>query len=232
MALDTIAIASGAADERIIGQGASYPPPATAVDDTNTFTAPNRSRGTGSREINVACFNFPTSGVVPVVNRIKTLTLRFWVQAGGIANSNSLSVTADYFTYTQTVSDYSTTALTTAHAGKTLASFTAGALNNMVLLNPNSFFNRSGNTGVRLHMSGGEPPADENYNYLLISTFEDTNPEAVLIVEHYAPTRIAPDQVVSRTNLPNVDGVAANDAVALAAVDEDPDSGGTDWLTI
>ena len=59
----------------------------------------------------------------------------------------------------------------------------------------------TGSTGLRLHLSGGQPSAD---NYVQVAAFEDSRPEPQLVVSYSTAAPVAP----SNTGLPVVSGTA------------------------
>lgn len=186
--------------------------------------------GTYYRE-SVGLWRFDTSAL-PDTATITSAELRFYLEF--LSNANGLSLTAGGYPWVGATSDWTHTPDTDAISGVALSSLTGSAYN-VVSLTGFSAISLSGNTSLRLSISQrASDAAPTGSNEVGIPSFDNTTfDEPRLTVNYTLPTtRMAPDGVVSRINLPNVDGVAANDATALAAIDEDPDSADSSWLTI
>jgi hypothetical protein len=187
------AVAANGDDVYVRGTNTFYPPTTITADPADP---PDRSyfyveRGKFGADyfVDVAALRFETSSL-PENATITQAVLRFRVTAR--VNADGRSITADWYSSANWpigTGTYTATAGTDAHAGTSISSLTAGADNDLVLLNPAANINLSGYTGLRLHISGGIPTGD---NSVAIVAFENTTfVEPRLIVTYTVPTILA-----------------------------------------
>lgn len=159
------------------------------------------------------------------------LTMYHWNSYGDYTDSYSFAL-AWYPWSSITSADWSLTQSTSAHTG--IARSSMGLLTDQTwsnLTNADGNINKSGYTGLQVGTVPDTQPTTGN-NSQFASYENPTYVEPRFTLVYGFTTRLAPDAIIARTNLPNVNGVAANDATALAAIDEDPDTPDTDWLTV
>lgn len=170
-------ITAGSQDGWVDSSGGSYPPGSTpSFNSTDSFIYADKEF-LGSYRVGNALLKFDTSAL-PDNAQVTFATLRVWVAAK--ANINARNLTADWFTWTGTSSDYTEAAGTNALSGVAISSITANSDNDFTLSNVQNV-STSGFTYLRLHISGGQPSGQ---NYVAISTYEDTNTEPRLIVTY------------------------------------------------
>lgn len=232
----SIPISAAADDGTVVRTSASYATIASGsanVDTTNTgWVTVGRYLSAGTFEVHVVVLRFQTAALLPDTATVTAARLKIHVLDAW--EDDLRNVSADYYNSFTTLStsdwvinDPSGDAI----SGIALSSLTDGGVVNTLTLSGLTGISTTSSTTIRMHISGGQPTA---WNYLAFAPYgHATAPVPTLEVDYtLASTRLAPNLIVSRTNLPNVDGVAADDATALAALDEDPDSSGTDWLTV
>lgn len=180
----------------------------------------------------VGVLSFNTHNYLPDDATVTAANLIGWVYGKG--NTDSLSYVIEYNNWIWALSSWTIAPGNNAHTGTAISAITTDADNTFALTNLTNI-STTAVTRFRIGVSQlASNAAPTGANYVNIRGLDHaTDPAFRLVVTYSLPAvRLAPDAIISRTNLPNVDGVAANDATALAAIDEDPDSGGTDWLTV
>lgn len=195
-----------------------------------------RSLFGGSYVIRHLFLRFNTGANIPAGAIPRAATLRVYVE-GRSSQTTDLGVVWDWHNWTAppTSANYSADPLTTAYSTpKTISTFVAGATFDFVLENAGQYISTTGYTGLRSHVT--QHPADAapiRDNSLGIASIDNTSGHAAptLIVDYEVPQSLAPNAIISRINLPNVNGVAADDATALAAIDDDPANPDALWLT-
>lgn len=146
--------------------------------------------GTNLYYLRNALWRFDTSSLLDYVT-IATATLRVWCNVKADNMSVARNFTLDWYTGTWDVAGALTaTEGTNAHAGTPILSLGSGAFNDIALLNPNSFINKSGTTSLRGHTSGGAPNALGAAAYALFDTYDydvanSTTHKAQLIITYY-----------------------------------------------
>lgn len=202
-----------------------------AATQTAMF-APQRTFASPNYDVRNAFLRWDTSAL-PDAATINSVTLRIWVELQ-IETDPPRNLTADWFAWDLSGTGHDLkvdgnsanfTAGLTAISGYALSNFSAaastpGSYDVPITTNLNNV-NKGGYTYLRLHIDGGQPTG---YNLLTISSVNHaTNPEPQLIVDYTqgTPTRIAPDAILSQTNLTGT----------VSAIQDDPDAETGVWLT-
>lgn len=199
MAQTTFNVAASADDAMIACSSSTYPPgtPNNFSSQTEQIDAVIRRLDVATFIVRTAVIRWDTSSLDDAAV-IVGATLRLRVNFKSDADSRSL--VAEWYSYDGSISDadYASTASSTAHAGTTIASITTGQDNDFALQNLENI-NLSGYTGIRLHISGGEPTGHNQVDWasfdhttlteprLIIDTAESEAPEVLRTV--VAPLR-------------------------------------------
>lgn len=218
------------------GQDNVYPPPpTTASSSTETVLfGPWRQRSAGNNyDVRNTCLRFNTGAILPDDAVVMSCVLRVYGQ--DCLNFHSRNLTADYPTIITGVytDDY--------RADGDVANFSAGtvAINNVPLstfsalpTTPQSYdialsnitkISPTSNTYLRLCVDGGQL-ATNGANYLTFVAIDHatlTEPRLVIQYEQITPVRLAPDVILSQSNLLG----------DVTAIQDDPDSETGVWLT-
>lgn len=146
---------------------------------TNTNIGPNRVLSGGFYWNYVDLLKFDTS-TLPDNDNVTAATLRIFVVS--VSNANSRSIVGEYFTWDGTSGDWTLTAPASPVLSVPLSSITAGSVSNDLPFTDFSGISKTGNTFLRLHISGGQPTGVNSISY---SAFDHaTNPAPRLIVTH------------------------------------------------
>lgn len=188
----TIIPISASADDELVFRGAvgsSTYPPTSAVQrsssDTNLYAARNFDTAASWYRILNGLMVFDTSSI-PDGDTVTSAILRLW--GLGRNNVNARMVAFDWYLRVGTDADYSEDALTTAHAGILTSAVVVDADNDFTLLNPAANINKSGNTGLRMHITGGEPTGTNQASFA--SFDRPTVPDPRLVIEHDTPPSV------------------------------------------
>lgn len=221
MATVEIPITAGSQDLMVRKTATDYPP--TAVVERQTaqdyIYGPYRYFVTPDYDIRNALLIFETGASLPDVATVTAAVLRIWVFAN--VTQATRSITADWRIADGTDADYVSASQTGAITAIAQSSITASALNDLALENVGDNVSTTGQTGIRLHISGDQPA---EASYFAFASYEnlDAHPPASLIVTYTVPTtRIAPDTILAQTNLTG----------AVSAIQDDPDAPDANWLT-
>lgn len=208
-------IAAGADDSVLLADAVSYPPlTPTFSEPAGTFIQVMRSLLPSDSHYYIinGRLRWTTSslpaGAVP-------MSASFGINVIGLANADSRSLTADYYTWNMTNADYSTTAPASPILSIPIASLVPGW--NNIPITDVSGISLTGDTYMRLHITGGVPVGD---NFVSFDSFEGTGPQARLTVTYALRSRIAPDAILSQTNLTG----------GVSLIQDDPDSPDANWL--
>jgi len=162
---------------------AVYPPNTSDQVFTNlTDDFCSRELNGGTFWVAVGLLRFDTSAI-PDDATITAAELKLYVTSKGDADNRG--VTAEWYSASNwpiDAADYTATAAATAHAGVDITSITLNSDLTMALLNPATNINKTGYTGLRLHVSGGQPAG---VNYVVWSAFDHATNIAPRLVVTY-----------------------------------------------
>lgn len=180
-------VSASADDGNAQGTNATYPPVAgSSFSETGTTVIPARSFTTGVFVVAVGLIRWDTSSLLDSAV-IDSATLRLAINSKQDANSRSL--TAEWYdAETIGVDDWTNTVGTNAHAGTTIASITSGGADNDFALINLENVSKTGYTGVRLHISGGEPTGENRINFATFDHATATEPR--LIIDYTEPPNV------------------------------------------
>lgn len=184
MPTDTFSIAATADDKEVrrVSSGANEYPPAGTITHISAAAGIEVARtGGGTYTTRNICLKWNTSSL-PDTALISAALLR--VQIVAKSSDDSRSITCDWYVFDGTSSDYSTGALTTAHAGTSIASLPSSGSHDFSLISPGTISTTS-ITGLRMHVSGGQPTA---FNQMIIADYDHSSlAEAQLLVTYTVP---------------------------------------------
>ncbi len=182
MPIETFQLTVGADDSNTRSQVVStYPPPYSAHYPVSVYCQPRRSLSGGNYNLDIGLLRFDTSSI-PTGSSLVSAKLILNIRSRSSANSRSL--TADWYTWNGTSSDHTATAQTNALAGLPIGNITTSGDYTLTLDNTDGV-SATGNTHLRLHISGGAPAGA---NWVSWNTFESGSPAARLVVEYTVPT--------------------------------------------
>jgi len=178
---DTFEIAASADDDSAYGVEAAWPPTCDGTFGTHTIMI-RKTPAAANRYVYNGFVRWDTSSLSG--NTPTGATLRIYVSS--VADADGRDLTADWYTaWPISCDDYTATAGTDAISGEDLTNFTDDQDNDVTLDNVDGV-STSGYTGLRLHISGGEPSGD---NKLSFSGYDDNSQDnARLIVAYTEPT--------------------------------------------
>ena len=203
----TFAVAAGADDGDVkvnnMLSGLPYPPATAPIVTVDGTTLGMRRSGPtfSGYEVRVGLLRFDTSSL-PDGATVTAATLRLHVTGRTVTNGRS--VVGEWFDAAQWPldgADYALSAASSAHAGTPLASLAVGSQSELLLQNLGAV-SRTGSTGIRLHIDGGEPNGENGLYFA--SSEHATLPEAQLVVSYTTAPPTAPENLA----LPVVSGVA------------------------
>jgi thermitase len=178
----TFAVGAGGDDGDVHSSSATYPPSATPVaySGGSVFTA-GRRFAFGSYQVFDALVRFDTSAI-PDNATITSATLRVYVT--GKADGDNRNLVGDWYPASNwpiDAADYALTPTGSAFSGADITAIKTGATNDFGLSGLDSI-SKTGYTGLRLQVDGGQPTGD---NYVQLAAFENTSlPKAQLIVTY------------------------------------------------
>ena len=161
-----------------------YPPkdgPFSRQPNGATVEASKSYQGSGGYYVRNALLRWDTSSI-PDNATITKATLRFWCTVSNPSEARNL--VAEYWGWDGTSrTDWSSKPSDTPVFRTPVANITSGASNSAEFADLGGI-SKTGWTLIRCHISGGTPTG---YNYVVMSSSEDTNPEPQLIVEYTTP---------------------------------------------
>jgi hypothetical protein len=183
----TFSVAAGGDDGDLQVRSAAsqgYPPSGgAAANSTGNAVTAGRRLAFGNYSVLVPLLRFDTSGL-PDGATITSATLKLFVV--GKADADNRSLMAEWYPASNwpiDAADYSLDSTGSALAGADITPITVGAVNSFDLTGV-SAVSTIGATVLRLHVSGGIPAGD---NYVQMAAFENSNPEAQLVVTWTTP---------------------------------------------
>jgi hypothetical protein len=184
----TISVAASGDDGTLQGSGATWPPPATAVDSAAIELYSLKWLTGGTYYFWQPAMRFDTSPL-PDNAVVTAAILRLYIISRDQDDDNR-SLSIGYFpssNWPLGTEDYLTSDATDAHAGTDLTSLSVGALNDFALTNLANI-SKTGYTGFRLTTTGGAPSGGNN---CVIAALEHaTLQEPQLIITFENPTNI------------------------------------------
>lgn len=180
MPTSTFSIAAGADDARAYSNfPATYAAQVySAHDTTGLAQGPQRGASGGTFYTDVGLLRFNTSAL-PDTAVITAATLKLYMLS--FSNANSRNLVGEYYAWTGSASsDWTLTAPASPILSFSLSSLVASVTNDIALTDF-SGISKTGNTSIRLHVSGGQPAGDNTCNYW---TYESSNPEPQLAVTY------------------------------------------------
>jgi glucose/arabinose dehydrogenase/PKD repeat protein len=182
-------------------QSSGYPPSAVSANPAGTVTTVGRRLAFGEFDVLVPLLRFDTSSL-PDGATIASATLRLYVNLKQDQDNRSLQ--AEWYpgsNWPIDTADYSLSSTSTALPGTDITAIPTGQTTDFALTGPANV-STTGQTALRLHLSGGAPAGD---NYLQLSSFEHaTLPEAQLVVTYTLGSATAP----ANTAPPAITGTA------------------------
>lgn len=182
-------IAVGSDDARVKRTDTAYPPAGTITPNDAVGIEPFKGLNAGTYDITVGVLRWDTSSL-PDAATLTSASLRIYRWGGG--NPDSRDLTAEWYAYDGSIAttDYTDVVGTDALASYPLSNFTGIGLFTIPLDNTTGV-SKTGYTGLRLHISGGQPTGE---NWVGIQAFEDTSqPNARLSVTYELPS-VVPSQ--------------------------------------
>jgi hypothetical protein len=229
VAQDTFTIAASGDDGSIYQVGTSYPTNGSITqyfDHTVVFHG-RHTFGAGSFETDAGFFRWDTSSI-PNDATITSASFRGYCSER--ISDDALSFVMGWGSWTPANGDFSSTPSTNAHAGTAVTSLALNDYNTLALQNAAANVNTTGTTYLKSWISQrASDAAPTGINSVQFASFEHaTHDPPQLIVEWSTGggepeiTRIAPDAILSMTNLSG----------AVGDVDDDPDAPDGSWLTV
>lgn len=189
----TFTIAASGDDGEAVGQfNSSYPPPsATGTDSDDPNFATRKTLLGITFDVRTGLLRWDTSAI-PDYATVTAATLRMWALSKA-DQDGSRSLLAEWYTHDGSIGfdDWTSTTGDDAHSGTTLASIATAAYKDFALQNVENI-NKSGYTGLRTHISGGQPTAN---NFIAFATIEEGthNPPQLIVTFDTNDQEIRPD---------------------------------------
>lgn len=176
----TVSTFSASLDGYAEGVGGSYPPAASGSGSTNASINIHRSN-VGTFVVVVGLFEFDTSSI-PDTDVVRSAILRLYISAK--TDTNNRSVSAGWYNVGGAIStaDYTSTAETDAHTATDITGITTGGTVDFDLTDAVNQINKSGTTGLRVHITGGSPGGSNSITVAMTEHASQQEPQ--LIVTH------------------------------------------------
>jgi hypothetical protein len=180
----TFSVGEGGDDGDVTVEASGYPPSGSAgVNAAGGYFTAGRRFAFGSYFVNVPSLRFDTSGL-PDGATITSATLKVFVT--GKTDDDARNLMAEWYPASNwpiDAAEFSLDSTGSALAGSDITAITVGGVNSFALTGL-SAVSTTGATALRLHVSGGQPTGD---NYVQMAAFENSNPEAQLVVTWTVP---------------------------------------------
>ena len=201
MTVSTFNIAVNSDDGFTQGQNVTYGSVICSfAGSTDANLEAGRELTGGNHRISVSHLRWDTSSI-PDGDAVASATLRLFIL--GKFDVDARNVVADWHDFGAAVdcTDWLHDSLNSAISGVTIASLTVGA-NNTLTLTGVSNVSKTGLTGIRLHVSGGEPTGRNQYEFAALDHL--TSPEAQLSVTHAVSVSCSLSGTVTDDNEANI----------------------------
>lgn len=203
----TFTVSIGADDGEISsGQivAGPWPPAFSSIDMTDTTLTPAKQRDALNRFLSRDAYVRFNTASLPDHVQLDTATLACHVSSRSDANNRGMAGQWHLWDTALSSLDYDATSDDNALAAVDITSIIPGGVNTWTLQNL-EYINRTGYTGIRLSITGGQPTG---VNAVDLAAFESSNPECVLSVVY--------DGVLSyHSYFPHPDGISVADAAGL-----------------
>ena len=177
------AIATGN-DDAVVGVDgdATYPGTANSIVNTDTKIRVEKADYGATFTVRSGLLRWDTSSI-PDDATIEAAILRI-AHDNENDSANARSITAEWYAFdgSAALGDWTSTVGTDAHAGRTIASLISNTDQDFLLLDADANVNKSGYTGLRLHVSGGEPTL---INYYDFASIEHASLEPARLIVYY-----------------------------------------------
>lgn len=207
-------VAVGVDDAVVERFAAGYPPETGgSFSDTATAVEATRHNWNPNFQVHNGLMRWDTSSL-PDNAVIAGASLDIAGIGGNSADARSMSM--DWFVFVGNMSDYISTAQTNAFAGKPIADIPKdNSVSRFALLDAATNINKTGTSGLRMHVTGGQPTGLNNIQF---ASFDHTTVvEPKLVVDWALPHEVLrPNGIVVLTNLT---GTAADIDEARTALD-------------
>lgn len=182
----TFSVGAGGDDAIVQGIRTSYPPAYSSAISGNANNLTSRSFDGTNYTVSVGLIRWDTSSLAGAI--ITSATARLYIASK--SNTDTRSVQLEWYNWTPPASsaDYTTTASGTANSGVAIDSLTASAYNDFALSNPDTSINKSGYTGLRVHISGGQPTSANSISW---RAFESGSNVPQLVVTYTIPVALS-----------------------------------------
>ncbi len=168
----TFNVAVSGDDGRAGASDTTYPPEINLTSDAAGVNVNISKRETfGAFRTDIGLIRFDTSTLPGGATIITAATLRLNVISK--VDAEARSIAAEWYASSNwpiDTTDYSSTVVTDAHAGTTIASITTGADKDFALQNLSNI-SLTDYTGLRLHVTGGAPAVDQ-VNEIIVALFD------------------------------------------------------------
>lgn len=213
----TFNIATGTDDGAVRRRGGTYPPTGTYdYFTTDTFCYPQRSWNGSDYLVSVPVFRWDTSSIADDAT-VSAATAKIYCYL--TTDDEGRSVVAEYYDHGADIGeeDWTSTAVSDAHAGTAISAITLNVRNDFALQNLANI-NLTGYTGLRFHISGGQPTG---HNFCGMNTSEEVEAKRPLLeVTYSSATNVTvnavPGEATAAAPAPAVTAIVNATAVVVA----------------
>ncbi len=216
MPTTTLTLANAFDGQRVRTVGSVWPPTANLQFLQDTYASATKQLQTPNYAVYNGLLRWDTSSISDAA-LVTAATLRLYCVSRYTIDARS--IVAEWYTWDGVSgTDETATEVSNAHSGTLCTALTASADNDFALLSVGTYVNRTGYTYIRLHCTGGTPTNISGADFAAYGNTSGT--AARLIVTYTDRTRMAPDAIISQTNLTG----------AVTAVQDNPDAPDASWL--